>query len=55
VVVLLGGDGGQSHSVTLMGDLVFDSNCTHAMHLQMETLDSNCKIGFMCAAYPLRF
>ncbi len=57
VVVLLGGDGGQSHSVTLVGDLVFDSNCTHAMRLTRETLDWCCnyKTGFMRAAYALRF
>jgi hypothetical protein len=57
LVVLLGGDGGQSHAVTLVGDLVFDSNCTHAMRLNKETLDwcCNCKTGFMCAAFVLRF
>ena len=54
VVVLLGGDGGQSHSVTLVGDLVFDSNCTHAMRLTRETLDWCCnyKTGL---SYALRF
>jgi hypothetical protein len=57
VVVLLGGDGGQSHSVTLVGDLVFDSNCTHAMHLNKETLDwcCNCETGFKRASYALHF
>jgi hypothetical protein len=57
VVVLLGGDGGQNHSVTLVGGLVFDSNCTHAMRLNRETLDwcCNCEAGFIRAAYALRF
>jgi hypothetical protein len=57
VVVLLGCDGGQSHSVTLVGDLVFDSNCTHAMRLSKETLDwcCNCETGFKRASFALRF
>jgi hypothetical protein len=57
LVVLLGGDGGQSHSVTVVNDLVFDSNCTHAMRLSKETLDwcCNCQAGFVRAAYALRF
>ena len=57
VVVLLGTDGGQSHSVTLVNDLVFDFNCTHAMRLSKETLDwcCNCPDGFLRAVYLLRF
>jgi hypothetical protein len=57
LVVLLGADGGQSHSVTLVNDLVFDSNCTHAMRLNKETLDwcCNCEKGFLRAVYLLRF
>jgi hypothetical protein len=55
--VLLGGDGGQRHGVTLVGDWVFDSNCTHAMRLNKETLDwcCNCEAGFKRATYALRF
>jgi hypothetical protein len=57
LVVLLGADGGQSHSVTLVNDLVFDSNCTHAMRLSKHTLDwcCNCPGGFVRAVYVLRF
>jgi hypothetical protein len=57
LVVLLGADGGQSHSITVVNDLVFDSNCFYAMRLSKATLDwcCNCEDGFIRAAYILRF
>ncbi len=57
LVVLLGGDGGQSHTVTLVGDLVFDSNFTQTMRLNKEILDwcCNCKGGFERAVLAVRF
>ena len=57
IIVLLGADGGQNHCVTLVNDLVFDSNCYYAMRLNKETLDwcCNCKGGFKRAVYGVRF
>jgi hypothetical protein len=57
VIVVGGADGGQNHSVTLVNDLVFDSNCYHAMRLSEETLDwcCNCKGGFERAVLAVRF
>jgi hypothetical protein len=57
VVVLLGSDGGMSHTVTIVNDLVFDSNCSYAMRLSKETLDwcCNCKGGYDRANYAVRF
>jgi hypothetical protein len=56
-VVLLGADGGQNHCVTLVNDLVFDSNCNNALRLNKQTLDwcCNCEGGFVRAVYALRF
>jgi hypothetical protein len=55
VVVLLGSDGGMSHTVTIVNDLLFDSNCSCAMRLSKETLDwcCNCKDGYKRATYAL--
>jgi hypothetical protein len=57
VVVLRGADGGQSHSVTIVNGLVFDSNCSNAMNLSKATLDwcCNCKGGYLCATFAVRF
>ena len=57
VLVLQGGDGGQSHSVTVVNDLVFDSNCGYALRLNKRTLDwcCNCEAGFVKIVYALRF
>jgi hypothetical protein len=57
VVVLLGTDGGMSHSVTIVNDLVFDSNCSYAMRLIKETLDwcCNCTNSFKRATYAVHF
>jgi hypothetical protein len=57
LVVLRGADGGQSHSVTIVNGLVFDSNCSNAMSLSKATLDwcCNCVGGFQCATYAVRF
>jgi hypothetical protein len=57
-VVLLGADGGMSHSVTIVDNLVFDSNSIYAMHLNKETLPDwccNCMDGHVRASYAVRF
>ena len=57
LVVLLGADGGMSHSVTIVNNLVFNSNCSYAMDLSKKTLDwcCNCNGGFERATFAVRF
>jgi hypothetical protein len=42
VVVLMSSDGGIQHAVTVIGDIVCDSNCEYAMPLCKEALDFCC-------------
>jgi hypothetical protein len=42
VVVPLGGDGSIGHAITIVGDLIFDSNQTHALKLGKNSLDWCC-------------
>jgi hypothetical protein len=48
-------DGGTQHAVTVVGGLVFDSNCERALPLSLETLDYCCstdeKAGFYHGIY----
>jgi hypothetical protein len=42
VVIPLGGDGGISHAITIVGDLIFDSTQSHALKLRKNSLDWCC-------------
>jgi hypothetical protein len=42
VVILLGGDGGIGHAITIVGDLIFDSTQSHALKLGKNSLDWWC-------------
>jgi len=42
VVQLQAGDGGTQHAITVVGQLIFDSNCVRALPLALETLHHCC-------------
>jgi len=55
VVQLQAGDGGTQHAITVVGQLIFDSNCVRALPLALETLHHCCssdeKKGTFCRVF----
>ena len=45
VVQLQAGDGGMQHAITVVGQLIFDSNCVRALYVQIRNNKAMAKKG----------
>jgi hypothetical protein len=57
MIIPTGADGGVQHAITTVGEYIFDSTTTHAMHLTKESLDWCCNTpsGFKGIFFAIRF
>ena len=57
VAIMLGADGGAQHAVTIVQDLIFDSNLKRALKLTKESLDwcCNCEGGYVMLKSAVKF
>ena len=57
VAMMLGADGGAQHAVTIVQDLIFDSNLKRALKLTKELLDwcCNCEGGYIMLKSAVQF